>query len=306
MKLFNSKRAGAWIAVVGAFGMIASGCNSSSSASSPAAPGVAVPPAQQNQTPAWKLVYQSNPGSVDPTTVVGAYGFTVAADGTFLAGPGPNGETQAGTLGQDEFANIQTALQPVLQGTALSQPQACAPSQVVDFGDSLTFVKGGVSTEFLTKATDGTVCANGYDVNDAEGLRTAVIAAANNHYALPFPSACLEAANAVQALYSGLSACSQDSDCTYVDQNYNAIPSTNSETVYIDSCSVVQSLPVANANALQAQSAALQAALLNAQTTCGADNIIRNGCTSPTSFNSMSAAPACVSGVCKVNPSLQF
>jgi hypothetical protein len=301
----NSVRLSVLTVAVASLGVFASACNSNSNSSSPAAPQV-----QQEQGPAWKLVYQSDAGTADKTTVVGAYGFTVFADQQFQVGPSPDGQTLHGKLSDDEFSAIESALQPVLTGEALSQAQNCGPSQISDHDDSLTFVKGSSSNTFLTKKNDtseGTVCANGYTVDDAEALRTAVIAAATDHYALPFPSACLTAASAVQALYSGLGQCSQDSDCTYVDpSDYSAIPADQSMNVFVDNCSVIQSLPVANTAALAAHATALNAALLNAQTTCGADNILRSGCTGQVFFNSATAPAACIHGACAVNPQLQL
>ncbi len=119
------------------------------------------------------------------------------------------------------------------------------------------------------------------------------------------PSACLDAASSVQTLYAGLTSCSVDADCAYIDQQFNVIEANASETVYVDSCSVVQALPVANANAVTASLTSLQTALANVQSTCGG-NIVRSGCTTPISFSSMQAAPVCDHSVCRINPSLQF
>jgi hypothetical protein len=260
---------------------------------------------QKDQGPAWQLVYQADAGSNDKTQVVGAYGFTINPDGSYLAGPGPAGQTLTGHLTSDEFSAIQTALQPVIAGDALSHPQTCGPSQVVDNNDSLTYVHQTTKTTFLNKTTDGTLCANGFDTESGETLHDLVVAAATNYYSLPFPSACLDAANAVQSLYTGLTSCHADADCSYVDQQFNTIDPSASENVYIDSCSVVQALPVANTTAIQASLTSLQTALANVQSTCGG-NIVRSGCTSPVAFNSMQAPPVCDHSVCKVNPALQF
>jgi hypothetical protein len=277
------------------------GCNSSSNNSGPGA----APQQKAPQGPAWQLVYQADAGSNDKTQVVGAYGFTINADGSYLVGPGPQGETLKGNLSSEEFTAIQTALQPVISGDALAQTQTCGASQIVANNDTLTFVHQTTKSTFLNKSMDGTVCANGLDTQTAEDLHDLVVAAASNYYALPFPSACLNAANAVQAMYSGLSACTQDSDCTYLDQNYGAIDATATQTVYVDSCSVVQALPVANTNAVQANLSALQTALATAQSTCGG-NIVRSGCTNTVTFSSSQGAPACIQGACHINPALQF
>jgi hypothetical protein len=261
---------------------------------------------QKDQGPAWQLVYQADAGSNDKTQVVGAYGFTINADGSYVAGPGPAGQILKGSLTSDEFGAIQTALQPAISGDALSQTQTCGPSQVVSNNDTLTFVHQTSHTTFLSKTTDGTLCANGFDTQSGETLHDLVVAAATNYYSLPFPSACLDAANSVQALYTtSLTSCNADADCSYVDQGFNAIDPSASQTVYIDSCSVVQALPVANTTAIQASLSSLQTALANVQSACGG-NIIRSGCTAQVSFNSMQAAPVCDHNVCKVNPALQF
>ncbi len=274
------------------------GCNSSDN--QPAAP---VQKAAAG--PAWQVVYQADAGTTDKTQVVGAYGFTINADGSYLAGPGPNGETLKGNLTSDEFSAIQTALQPVISGDALSQPQTCGPSQIVSNNDTLTFVHQTAKTAFLSKTTDGTVCANGFDTQTAEDLHDLVVAAATNYYSLPFPSACLDAANAVQAQYAGLTSCNVDADCAYIDQQFNVVDANSNETIYKDACSVVAPLPVANANAVAASLTSLQTALANVQSSCGG-NIIRSGCTSPIAFSSMQAAPVCTAGTCQINPALQF
>jgi hypothetical protein len=303
VKLLSQKtiRFTAFSSALVALSLAGLGCNSSDNNNPGSAPVVQKAP----QGPAWQLVYQADAGSNDKTQVVGAYGFTINADGTYVAGPGPQGQTLKGNLSSDEFTAIQTALQPVISGDALAQTQTCGPSQIVESSDTLTFIHQASTTTFLNKSMDGTVCSNGFDTQSAEDLHDLVVAAASNYYALPFPSACLDSANAVQALYAGLSACSQDSDCAYLDQNYNAIDAATSETVYVDSCSVVQALPVANASAVQANLTALQTALVTAQSTCGG-NIVRSGCTSTISFSSIQAAPVCLQGACHVNPALQF
>jgi hypothetical protein len=263
------------------------------------------PQVQADQGPAWKLNYTADTGAnTDKASVVAGYGFTVTADGNYIVGPGPTGQVLTGQLSSEEFNDILTAIQPVLDVNALTQTENCAPSSVSDTNDQFVLTRSHKDYAFLRKAQDGTVCAKGIDTDGAENLRTAVITAAQDHYALPFPSACLDAAAATELLYAGLQSCHHDSDCAYLDNQYNPIQAGDSQLVYADACSVVKALPVANANAIQAKLADLQAALLTAQQACGAD-IVRANCVQQTTFQSLQAPAVCdAQGMCKINPSL--
>jgi hypothetical protein len=266
------------------------------------------PQVQADQGPAWKLNYTADTGAdTDKANVVAGYGFTVTADGNYIVGPGPSGQVLTGQLSSDEFNDVLTAIQPVLNnGNALAQAQNCAPSSVSDTNDKFVLTRAHKDYAFLNKAQDGTVCAAGIDTDGAEALRTAVITAAQDHYALPFPSSCLDAAAATELLYKGLTSCHHDSDCAYLDQTYTPIDAGSSELVYDDACSVVRALPVANVKAVQAKLADLQAALLTAQQACGAD-IVRANCAQQTTFQSLQAPAVCgAEGVCKINPSLSL
>lgn len=265
------------------------------------------PQVQAEQGPAWKLNYTADTGAdSDKAGVVAGYGFTVTADGNYIVGPGPQGQVLTGQLSTDEYNQVFTAIQPVLDVNALTQTETCAPSNVSDTNDRFVLTRAHKDYAFLRKSQDGTVCAKGIDTDGAENLRTAVLAAAQNHYVLPFPSACLDAAAAAEVLFPALQSCHHDSDCAYLDNQYNPIDAGASNLVFVDSCSVVKSLPVANAQAVQAKLADLQAALLTTQQACGAD-IVRANCVAPTTFSSTQAPPVCDSqGMCKVNPSLRF
>jgi hypothetical protein len=265
------------------------------------------PQVQAEQGPAWKLNYTADTGAdSDKASVVAGYGFTVTADGNYIVGPGPQGQVRTDQLTTEEFNNILTAIQPVLDVNALTQTETCSPSSVSDTNDKFILTRAHKDYAFLRKSQDGTVCAKGIDTDGAENLRAAVLAAAQNHYALPFPSACLDAAAAAEVLFPALQSCHHDSDCAYLDNQYNPIDAGASNLVFVDSCSVVKSLPVANAKAVQAKLANLQAALLATQQACGAD-IVRANCTAPTTFSSTQAPPVCnAQGLCTVNPSLSF
>lgn len=298
-KLATKRTVGLATALVG-LSVAGFACNSSSSSGNGPAPQV-----QADQGPAWKLTYTADTGAdTDKANVVAGYGFTVTADGNYTVGPGPSGQVLTGQLSQDEFNQIFTAIQPVLDVNALTQAENCAPSSVSDTNDQFVLTRAHKDYAFLRKSQDGTVCAKGIDTDGAENLRTAVLNAAQEHYLLPFPSACLDAAAATELLYAGLTSCHHDSDCAYLDSQYNPIAPGASDLVYTDSCSVVRALPVANAAAIQAKLNDLQAALLATQQACGAD-IVRNNCVQQTSFQSLQAPPICdAQGTCRVNPSL--
>src|SRR6185437_2056336 len=118
MKRFNQSTLALTVLSVSALGFGAAGCNSSS------APAQAAP--QEQTGPAWSLQYKATcaQGS-EAQDCVGAYGLQINADGTFVVGPGPQGQTTKGKLDAEDFTALTQAAAGVIDGSsaanALSQ-----------------------------------------------------------------------------------------------------------------------------------------------------------------------------------------
>jgi hypothetical protein len=278
-------------------GVIGYGCNSGHSASNNTS--------QPDTSPAWSLEYQTScAANTDPTSCVGAYGLKLTADGSYEVGPGPQGQTAKGKLDPEDFTSLTQAAAGALDGSSTLSAEACNGyyGNVSDY--TLTLVKHGHKSEVLHKSGDN-LCSSKMEQDAAESLHNEILALADKYYPTPFPDACLDAAAEVETLYPSVEKCSTDADCGYLTADYSPIPTDSVQTVYVDNCSLVSSLPAANLSALHASQEKLQAALQKAQQVCGI-RIARDGCPAPKSFSSSAAPAVCQQQVCRVNPALGF
>jgi hypothetical protein len=188
MKLFTEKtiRVSYLSLAVLALSIAGAACNSNDKA--PARPAQQV---QKDQGPAWKLTYQADAADEEKTEISGAYGFTITADGNFIVGPGPQGQTLTGKLSAEEFSDVTSALQPVLQASLTTQAEDCAPTYMEELSDSLTLIRNHQASAFLHKKAEGEICAQALDADSAVALRDIVLTAVQAHYPLPFPGECL-------------------------------------------------------------------------------------------------------------------
>jgi hypothetical protein len=279
--------------------LVGSACNSQQSAPATQSP-------QKEQGPAWELNYQATcmgtGAATDPSSCAGAYGFTVNADGTYQVGPGPRGEVIKGKLDHDDFTSLTTLTSSLVGGNSVLSTESCNGgfSRAEDY--TLTLVKHGKKKEVLNKK-GANLCSLHLEAQPAEDLHNEIIDLTEKYYTLPFPDACLEAAANVEALYPLVQKCSVNSDCGYLDLNFQPIPAQGESTVYADNCSVVKSLPAANVASIRNQLGALQSALDQAQTICGA-RIVREDCPGIQTFSSSAAPAVCEHNQCRPNPSL--
>jgi hypothetical protein len=293
MKNFRSS---VLIVTVLTMGVVGNACNSGQSASNTSQP---------DMSPSWTLQYQATcAANTDPAGCVGAYGFTVAADGSYQVGPGPQGQIAKGHLEAEDFSTLTQTAAGAVDGTAMLSAESCNGyyGNVSDY--TLTLVKHGHKTEVLHK-TGADLCSSKLEQDSAEALHNEILALADKYYPTPFPDACLEAAAEVEALYPSVEKCSTDAECGYLTADYTPIPTDSAQTVYVDNCSHVTNLPAANLAAINASGAKLQAALQKAQQICGV-RIARDNCSMPKSFSSSAAPAVCQQGVCRVNPILGF
>jgi hypothetical protein len=263
--------------------------------------------AQPDQSQNWALSYQAAcPASTAAESCVGQYGFNVDSDGNYQVGPGPHGEIDKGKLSVEEFKSISQLASPAITSTAAAtSAEACSSLDYSDSQDySLTLTKHAKKAIILQKK-GADLCSNRFKADASDKFHEAFIALVAKYYVTPFPSACHEAAKSVSLLYPAVEGCKVDADCAYLDQNYNPIPTDGENTVYIDNCSVVKSLPAANAKSTLKNIKALQDALANARTICGFD-IARPNCQGALTFASTAAPAVCHLGACEVNPALGF
>lgn len=285
------------MALAFAASIASSGCLFSSNNSQP------VSQPAPDTSPVWMLSYQVKSDTA-PEQSVAYYGFSVKADGSYQVGPGPQGQVQNGKIDADELQALLVAITPELNNPALSASSAEACDDLdQDQGEITITLTQHHKTAVLVHASGTQFCHRTTSSDQANNVQNAIDTLAQKYYATPFPDVCIEAADAVTALYPSVQGCSTDADCFYVDKDFNVIPPSSLQYVYTDNCSRVTPLIVANATALLAHQSALTSALSNAQDVCGY-RMVREDCTGITGFNSTQAPPLCNRGVCEVNPAI--
>jgi hypothetical protein len=127
---------------------------------------------------------------------------------------------------------------------------------------------------------------------------------AEKYYPATFPNPCIDAASTFAASFDDLKHCEQASDCQYIDGNF--LPADHTGVpILVDDCSVIQTLPVANAFAAISNQRELLLQRDLARRFCGSQ-LLKSSCSHSFGFDSGSAAPVCVEGICQVNPRVQM
>lgn len=255
--------------------------------------------------PSWKLKLNSNCADGNPEKCVAAYGFTVLADGRFQIGPAPQGQLHEGSLAPEELKSISDLITVLISGL-VSHPlesESCTTGPKSESNDSILLIRPNQSDESLVRTSGTDLCQRLSNKENAEALHKTISALAKKYYKVPFPNACTDAAEEVEAMYSPLRKCNVDADCAYSDSVYQPITNGEMEFVITDSCSIIKPLIVANKISMQENQAKLVAARDRARDICG-DKITRPDCTSILGFQATSGMPVCSSGVCRVNPSI--
>jgi len=236
--------------------------------------------------------------SANTDNCVGGYGFTVNSDGTFQAGPGPNGQIRKGNLSPDDLNNLNTSMSAVLAGPR-SQVDNHQTLDESSTNDTVTVVQTEGSDEQTIIHTDGTdMVYRTQSFDTAKTLLSSLHDLATKYYALPFPDACGDSANAVATLFSSLQTCTQDSDCGYFDSSMQPADASSNASLTTDDSTKIPLLVVGNSKAVNASMTKINEALDVARTTCGND-LYRGDSTGTTSIQLTGAAPVCRQGVCK-------
>ena len=289
--------------------VFAIGCNSNNS---PATPGPAQKAtAPQPQTgPAWTLTLHSScSATVLDQECVAKYGFTLAADGSFTVGPAPAGNKLTGRISDAEFAELNTAFSAAAALSALSATGAESPLDMdysIDGTNAVTIQHLDKSAE-LSHATGAQFFYEGANGDAAWALYQKVMTLANEYYSTPFPDSCSEAASAFAATYASVQGCHADSECSYVNGNYDIVPPGAGEYIFTDNCSVLMPLTVANTKIVLASHDSLLKQNSDVANACTSDparegNMLRSNCTGRTGFDTSALGPVCgTDHMCHVN-----
>lgn len=274
------------------------GCNSNSNNKDNK---VAPPPEAPHVNPNWELKLESKcPESVPRESCLGDYGFTVLTNGHYQIGPGPKNEIREGTLTEEEMELLTEALAPSLAADSTESEN----HQNIDAGvsdDIVTLTRGTSSLPVLLKTKGTDLYYANASADSAKAIHDAVRKLASKYYALPFPDACLDGVTTVQALYTSLQSCNADADCTYVDNSFNALPSSSTEFVITDDCTMVHPLTVANAASLASNQSKLIDSWNELRTSCG-DKFQRQECAQQAGFQPNNQSPICSQGTCQGRP----
>lgn len=294
------------ILVVVAMSLTASAC--SKQKSTPVVHKPEIQPAPQPvapapQAPNWKLSFKSECEGAEAGQCVGYYGFTVSNDGHYILGPGPSGQTESGVLTDEERRQIEGTVSQVLAPAHHASADTCRTLEQAT-GKSTIHLTVESREEQLVRTEGTSFCHQNANQDEAQALHNAIVGLAKKYYALPFPDACKDAARAVEALYVEVQGCQQDSDCVYVNNNsYGPVVPGSEQWIATDSCELVKPILTANNSLIGNQAGRIIEAYNAAYAACGADRMYRDNC-SPQGFLSSEAAPKCIEGACRINPSI--
>lgn len=287
--------------------LLTQGCSGSGSGSGSRNPGTQAAPAEG---PAWKLTLKSS----CTTSAAGCrngYGFTVAADGSYQVGPGPEGQLLKGTLNPEESLALEEALHSVLNKVLpeVEAPETCEiPATASSDTDQLTLNRLGRELQ-LARQDEKEFCFRSVSKEEAQALHKAIAVLSQQYYPVPFPDACTDAVAALEALYAPLRTCSTDADCAYVDHASFTVLGTvlgdgPNAAVVTDSCTIAPPLVVAHRELADAARDSLLTARAKARAACG-QRMSRTQCTGIRGFYTQEGAPTCSAAkTCQVNPAI--
>jgi len=286
------------------------GCNSNSSpAGSGSAPNstnqMAHPTDDAHGGSSWSLKLQSKcTADVTDDQCVGAFGFTVFADGRYQDGPAATGAVKNGNITQEELSSLTAALNPVLSIASLgAEGHAALGGDSSQGEDTVTLVRGSSGGDIIIHAASADLTYRTESGDQAKAVLSALKTLAAKYYALPFPDGCSDRAATLTSLYASLQTCSADKDCAYLDSFQEVDPSTYS-FITTDDCSVVKPLAVGNLKLITGSWDKIQQTLGLVQEACGA-RVMRADCTDISGFTLNGAPAACKQGVCQAGGQAQ-
>ncbi len=260
----------------------------------------AAAPAQAQASPLWKLSLQSKCAG-DVARCVAGYGFTITADGKYLIGPAPAGQTATGTLRPEELQYLNERISALSAPGAAANAASATPEETCEAlsdsqEDKFVLTQQG-KEKVLAQTRNAQLCFQTANNEAASELHQAIKDLAASYYPTPFPNACTEQVNSLQSLYASVQSCTADSDCVLVDDGFAAVPPSGDQWVTTNSCSQAMPLVVASNKALISKQNALIQAFKATLAACGASTENAGNCDG---FMSSSATPHCQQGVCRI------
>ena len=196
----------------------------------------------------WKLKFDATCAEGTPAeSCVGAYGFILNQDGSYVVGPGPQGQTWNGTLETAELEKIAEQVEKVTGsvGTLMEGEAPCNEIQLeVVRNETVSYARGGEFRD-LSRYQPNRYCARG-DSETTRELHQALLQLVRDHYPTPFPDTCFDEAKKVIDLQAKVSGCQVDSDCSWIDNAYEPISNGTFAFGYLDNCSWVRPLSAGN------------------------------------------------------------
>lgn len=211
-------------------------------------------------------------------TCLAKYGFTVDALGNYQMGPAPNGQVEKGILAPSELKLIQDALNKAVPGTsARAIGSGClATNESTDLkpfeSGELTLSRPGKPTlKLVSLDPSGKLCLQSASLDAAQGLQNTILKLVEAKYdGMAFPSACRTELASLDQAYTQVKSCTQDSDCTYVDQNFDTTPRLDIRNYTWRTMPLV----VANANLLKENADSLQESFNQATSACSREQVL--------------------------------
>ncbi len=250
--------------------------------------------------------------TVNATDCVGYYGFSVDQSGHYQVGPGPSGEIRSGSIKEEDRVALMTLLKATVgDGSStggglslLGTEEHIALESATTSEDLITLANNSSGEQKLLRTTGLDLYFTLKSADEAKALYAGVRKLTETYYApTPFPEACEDGINSLQALTGTLTSCKQDAECGYFDSTLNAIAPDTQAFLEVDNCAKVLPLSVANIEQIKTNKTKIQESWGQVIQACG-EKLMRPGCTDRTGFNLNHAAATCQQGVCKAPSSL--
>jgi hypothetical protein len=253
--------------------------------------------------PEWTIELQSSCSDVAAQNCLGGYTYSLGADGLYRVGPGPQGQMLSGKLSQNEFSQLQKlyfesiASARAFQGHAVCTP-ATANNDDSSSSDTVRWVPQTGSPVEWIRTSPKENCIQLATADAAQKVLAFLKDSASVHYPLPFPDqACDGASAALKALYANARGCKVDSDCAYIDEEFQPIAKNHFMFLITDDCTGAAPLVVGNAAYVASKRGPLLQALGHAKEAC--QNRSLNNCDGFSDFQPTEPAPICEGGLCR-------
>lgn len=216
--------------------------------SGPSNPSDSSQPSNSSTThlPSWKLAYKSQCTEKSPELCPGAYGFEIKSNGTFKVGPAPNGESYSGELDQEELTTLKQQLNRLDLSTETTAPFQICDSDFTQPAKERVDLFQANSSFSLIELSDSKLCFNKFTSENARRFLNNIHDLLSKYHPERFPNDCTQATRALKNLYSEVSDCIRDDECSYLNENYYPIPFERVDFITSDECSFVKPLQVAN------------------------------------------------------------